>query len=75
MDYKLIISQDDYVEAMRKKGYDLRDNSVLNSTHYSSQDDAIDDFLQNSFDTIYELIRDNRGNQWTELFMDDMYLQ
>ena len=72
MDYKLIFSQTDFVEAMLKKGYDLRDNSVLNSSHFVSQDDAIDDFLQNSFDSIYELIRENRGNHWCELFFEDM---
>ena len=72
MDYKLIFSQENFVEAVRKKGYDLRDNSVLNSTHFASQDDAVDEFLQNSFDAIYELIRDNRGNQWAELFFEDM---
>lgn len=72
MDYKQLITRDDFLNIMLKRGYDFTDTSILVGIHFPTQEDAIDDFFQNAFDTIYELIRENRGNGWTKLFYEDM---
>ena len=72
MNYKLIYDRDSFVEKMQDRGYDLTDPSVLDSSHFQTQEEAIDDFLQIAFDKIYELVREYRGNHWTKKFMEDM---
>ena len=72
MNYKLIYDRDSFVEKMQDRGYDLTDPSVLDHSHFETQEDAIDDFLQIAFDKIYELVREYRGNHWTKKFMEDM---
>ena len=46
MNYKLIYDRDSFVERMRDRGYDLTDPSVLDCSHFQTQEEAIDDFLQ-----------------------------
>lgn len=72
MDYKLIISRDDFLDIMLKKGYDFTDTQVLDGVPFQTQEDAIDTYFQDIFDTIYELIEDYRGRVWTKLFFQDM---
>ena len=72
MDYKNIITYELWLEKMQSKGYDFTDTSVLDGSHFQSQEEAIDDYFQDTFNTIYELVREYRGNKWTELFFEDM---
>ncbi len=72
MDYKNIITYELWLEKMQSKGYDFTDTSVLDGSHFQSQDEAIEDYFQDTFNTIYELVREYRGNKWTELFFEDM---
>ena len=72
MDYTIIITRSDFVEKLQKRGYDFTNASVIDITHFESQNDAIDDFLQNVFDMIHELIVFNRGHEWAKAFFEDM---
>ena len=72
MDYKLIISREDFLQIMIKKGYDFTDKQVLDGVPFQTQEDAIDTYFQDVFDTIYNLVKDYRGKWWTEMFFEDM---
>ena len=72
MDYKLIISRDEFCTKLKKRGYDLHDDSVLDGKHFETQEDAIDDFLQNVFDMVHDLVVFNRGFKWAKSFFEDM---
>lgn len=72
MDYKLIISRDDFLDIMLKKGYDFTDTQVLDGVPFQTQEDAIDTYFQDIFDTIYHLIENYRGGWWTKHFFIDM---
>ena len=72
MDYKQIITRENWVDKLKKRGYDFTDQSVLDTSHFENPSDAIDDFLQNTFDMIHDLIVLNRGHKWAKAFMEDM---
>ena len=72
MNFELIYPKAELVAKLLKRGYDLNDPSVLDGSHFATQDDAVDDFLQIAFDKIYELVRMYRGNHWTKAFFEDM---
>lgn len=74
MDYKLIISREDFKAIMLKRGYNFDDPNVLDGVPFQTQDDAIDAYFQDVFDTIYHLIEDYRGSYWTRAFFEDMKL-
>ena len=72
MEYTKIITRDDYVSFLKRKGYDLKAEGVLDSVHFETIEDSVDAFLQDAFDIVYNEVADNRGAYWTRLFYDDM---
>ena len=64
--YKDYITPQDFI----KRGYDFA--TILDTSHFQSVEDAIDDFIQTGFDEIYDLIEKYRGEAWTEAFFTDM---
>ncbi len=60
------------VEDLAKRGYDLRQEGILDKSHFASLEDAIDDFMNDVFDTIYGLIENYRGSVWAKKFFEDM---
>lgn len=66
--YKDYITKEDLVP----RGYILDDDNVLDTTHFNSKQDAIDDFMQNAFDIIEGLIVDYRGKEFADAFFTDM---
>ena len=64
-------SYKDYVSAseLDKRGYQLDKDGVLATEHFQTVEDAVDDFMQNSFDIVKELVR---GRKWTDAFYEDM---
>ena len=67
-----MFSYKDYIqpEQLIKRGYDLA--AILDTSHFQSTEDAVDDFMQNVFDEIYDLIEKYRGEAWTYAFFTDM---
>ena len=67
-------SYKDYVSAseLDKRGYQLDKDGVLATEHFQTVEDAVDDFMQNSFDIVQELVRNYRGRKWTDAFYEDM---
>ena len=67
-------SYKDYVSAseLDKRGYQLDKDGVLATEHFLTVEDAVDDFMQNSFDIVQELVRNYRGRKWTDAFYEDM---
>ena len=67
-------SYKDYVSAseLDKRGYPLDKDGVLATEHFQTVEDAVDDFMQNSFDIVQELVRNYRGRKWTDAFYEDM---
>ena len=59
-------------EDLAKKGYDLTANGVLDTTHFRSVEEAVDDFCQNAFDIIYNLVVKYRSEKWAIAFFTDM---
>lgn len=57
---------------LTKRGYDLTADNVLDSTHFETKEDAINDFLQGAFDNIYDLVVKYRGEQWADAYFTDM---
>ena len=55
-----------------KRGYDLSADGVLDISHFQSVEDAIDDFCQNAFEVIYNLVEKYRGQAWCYAFFTDM---
>lgn len=68
MDYTSFITFDD----VKKRGYDLSLPGRLNQGDFSTITAAMEDFLKECFDSIYNLIESYKGPQWTELFFEDM---
>ena len=66
--YKDYITKEDLVP----RGYILDDDNVLDTTHFNSKEDAIDDFMQNAFDIIEGLIVEYRGREFADAFFTDM---
>lgn len=67
-DYKDYFTKDD----LAKRGYDLENDGVLDTSHFASKEDAIDDFMGDAFDTIYHLIEFYRGEEWAHNYFTDM---
>lgn len=67
-------SYKDYVSAeeLTKRGYDLYKDGVLETVHFQTKEDAVDDFMQNAFDIVQELVRNYRGRKWANAFYEDM---
>ena len=67
-------SYKDYVSAseLDKRGYQLDKDGVLATEHFLTVEDAVDDFMQNAFDIVQELVRNYRGRKWTDAFYEDM---
>lgn len=67
-------SYKDYVSAseLDKRGYQLDKDGVLATEHFQTVEDAVDDFMQNAFDIVQELVRNYRGRKWTDAFYEDM---
>ena len=59
-------------EDLRKRGYDLEADGVLDTSHFNSKEDAIDDFMDNSLRAIYNLFVEYRGRKWADAFFSDM---
>lgn len=66
--YKDYITKEDLVP----RGYILDDDNVLDTTHFNSKEDAIDDFMQNAFDIIEGLVVEYRGREFADAFFTDM---
>ena len=59
-------------EDLAKRGYNLEADGVLETSHFRTIEDAIDDFMNDAFDTIFHLIEDYRGEQWASDYFTDM---
>lgn len=68
MDHTKFITSED----VKKRGYDLSLEGKLNQGDFNTKDAAIADFLQECFDSIYNLIELYKGPAWAELFFEDM---
>lgn len=68
MDYANFITS----EEVKKRGYDLSLGGRLNQGDFGTKESAIEDFLKECFDSIYNLIETYKGPKWTELFFEDM---
>ena len=68
MDYKLYLTYED----IQKRGYDLKVDGRLNLGDFPSIEEAIEDFIQEIFFSIYDLIESYKGKKWTKLFFEDM---
>ena len=66
--YKDYITKEDLVP----RGYIFDNDGVLDTTHFNSKEEAIDDFMQNSFDIIEGLIVEYRGEEFADAFFTDM---
>lgn len=66
--YKDYITKEDLVP----RGYILDDDNVLDTTHFHSKQDAIDDFMQNAFEIIEGLVVEYRGREFADAFFTDM---
>lgn len=68
MDYKLYFTYEDILY----RGYDLKADGRLNSGDFATKESAIDDFLQENFNSVYDLIESYKGREWTKKFFLDM---
>lgn len=68
MNYEKFIS----IEDVKKRGYDLMLDGRLNQGDFATIEAAAADFLQECFDSVYNLIETYKGPEWTELFFEDM---
>ena len=59
-------------EELAHRGYNLEADGVLETQHFPSVQDAIDDFMNDAFDTIHHLVESYRGQEWTEKYFTDM---
>ena len=59
-------------EDLRKRGYDLEADGVLDTSHFNSKEDAIADFMDNTLRAIYNLFVEYRGRKWADAFFSDM---
>ena len=68
LDYKNYFTKED----LRVRGYNLEAEGVLDRSHFDTLEDAINDFMDNSFRAIYNLFVQYRGRKWTNAFFEDM---
>lgn len=68
MNYKKFITYEDILS----RGYDLKTQGRLEQGDFYTIDAAIEQFLKESFDSVYDLIESYKGVEWTEKFFEDM---
>ena len=68
IDYKKYIT----LEELRERGYNLEADGVLDDSHFDSREDAINDFMLNVCNIVFNLIRSYKGRKWTTAFFEDM---
>ncbi len=68
IDYKDYVS----LEELKQRGYNLQADGVLDDTHFENREDAINDFMLNVCNIIYNLVKEYRGRKWTDAFFEDM---
>ncbi len=68
LDYKNYFSKDD----LRKRGYNLEADDILDKSHFDNLEDAIDDFMDNSLRAIYNLFVHYKGRHIADAFFTDM---
>lgn len=59
-------------EELRKRGYNLESDGVLDISHFDMMQDAIDDFMGNVLEVIYNLFVEYKGRKWADAFFEDM---
>ena len=60
------------LEDLRKRGYNLEAEGVLEISHFDTLKDAVDDFMLNVCNIVFNLIKSYRGRIWTNAFFEDM---
>lgn len=60
------------IEDLRKRGYNLEQEGVLDISHFDTLKDAVDDFMLNACNIVFNLIKSYRGRLWTNAFFEDM---
>ena len=68
MDYTKYITLED----LRERGYNLEADGVLDDSHFDSREDAINDFMLNVCNIVFNLIKSYRGRMWTTAYFNDM---
>lgn len=68
LDYKNYFTKDN----LRVRGYDLAADGVLDTSHFDSLDNAIDDFMDNTLRIIYNLFVEYKGREFANAFFTDM---
>lgn len=68
MNYKKFITYEDILS----RGYDLKTQGRLEQGDFYTIDAAIEQFLKESFESVYDLIESYKGVEWTEKFFEDM---
>ncbi len=68
IDYKKYVS----LEELRKRGYNLEKEGVLDTSHFDSIQDAVDDYMLNVCNIVFHLISRYRGRVWTRAYFEDM---
>ena len=69
-----MINYKDYVslEDLRKRGYNLEKEGVLDTSHFDTPKDAVDDYMLNICNIVFHLISRYRGRTWTRAYFEDM---
>ena len=57
---------------MRRRGYNLESDGVLDISHFDMPSQAQDDFMDNTLRIIYNLFVEYRGREWADDFFEDM---
>ena len=60
------------LEDLRERGYNLEADGVLDDSHFDSRQDAINDFMLNVCNIVFNLIKSYRGRMWTTAYFNDM---
>ena len=68
MNYKKFITYEDILS----RGYDFKTQGRLEQGDFYTIDAAIEQFLKESFESVYDLIESYKGVEWTEKFFEDM---
>lgn len=68
IDYRNYVSLED----LRKRGYNLEKEGVLDTSHFDTPQDAVDDFMLNICNIVFHLISRYRGRVWTRAYFEDM---
>ena len=72
MEYTDLISREELNQQTAKRGYDFAQDNVLDASHFSSVEDAMDDLFQEALDSLEAILIEYRGRQWTKAFLEDM---